>query len=33
MQGIEHGEFARARLEATTAELLEERAAVEELLA
>jgi malate dehydrogenase len=33
VQGIEHGEFARARIAATTAELLEERAAVEELLA
>jgi malate dehydrogenase len=33
VQGIEHGEFARARIEATTAELLEEHAAVEELLA
>ena len=33
VQGIEHGEFARRKLEATTAELLEERAAVEELLA
>ena len=33
VQGIEHAEFARARLAATTAELLEERAAVEELLA
>jgi malate dehydrogenase len=33
VQGIEHGEFARARIEATTAELLEERAAVKELLA
>jgi malate dehydrogenase len=33
VQGIEHGDFARARIEATTAELLEERAAVEELLA
>ena len=33
VQGIEHGEFARARIEATTAELLEERAAVEALLA
>jgi malate dehydrogenase len=33
VQGIEHEEFARARIEATTTELLEERAAVEELLA
>ena len=33
VQGIEHGDFARSKLEATTAELLEERAAVEELLA
>jgi malate dehydrogenase len=33
VQGIEHGEFARGKLAATTAELLEERAAVEELLA
>jgi malate dehydrogenase len=33
VQGIEHGDFARAKVEATTAELLEERAAVEELLA
>jgi malate dehydrogenase len=32
VQGIEHGEFARSRIEATTAELLEERAAVEDLL-
>jgi malate dehydrogenase len=32
VQGIEHGQFARSKLEATTAELLEERAAVEELL-
>jgi malate dehydrogenase len=32
VQGIEHGPFARAKIEATTAELLEERAAVEELL-
>ena len=32
VQGIEHGAFARSKLEATTAELLEERAAVEELL-
>ena len=31
-QGIEHGEFARERIAATTNELLEERAAVEELL-
>jgi malate dehydrogenase len=33
VQGIEHGAFARARIEATTAELLEEREAVAELLA
>jgi malate dehydrogenase len=33
VQGIEHGDFARSRLEATTDELLEERAAVSELLA
>jgi malate dehydrogenase len=33
VQGIEHGAFARSKIEATTAELLEERAAVEELLA
>ncbi len=33
VQGIEHGEFARSKLEATTAELMEERDAVEELLA
>jgi malate dehydrogenase len=33
VQGIEHGAFARAKIEATTAELLEERSAVEELLA
>ncbi|HEX7196404.1 MAG TPA: malate dehydrogenase [Candidatus Limnocylindria bacterium] len=32
-QGIEHDEFARQKIEATTNELLEERAAVEELLA
>jgi malate dehydrogenase len=32
VQGIEHGEFARSRIEATTAELLEERAALEDLL-
>jgi malate dehydrogenase len=32
VQGIEHGEFARGKIAATTAELLEERAAVEELL-
>ena len=30
--GIDHDEFARSKLSATTAELLEERAAVEELL-
>jgi malate dehydrogenase len=33
VQGIEHGDFARERIAATTTELLEERAAVEELLA
>jgi malate dehydrogenase len=33
VQGIDHGDFARAKIEATTAELLEERAAVAELLA
>jgi len=33
VQGVEHGDFARSRIEATTAELLEERSAVEELLA
>ncbi|MGH2416796.1 MAG: malate dehydrogenase [Candidatus Limnocylindria bacterium] len=33
VQGIEHGEFARGRIAATTDELLEERAAVEELVA
>ena len=33
VQGIEHGDFARSRIEATAAELLEERSAVEELLA
>jgi malate dehydrogenase len=33
VQGIEHSTFARSRIEATTAELLEERAAVENLLA
>ncbi len=32
VQGIEHAEFARGRIEATTNELLEERAAVAELL-
>ena len=32
VQGIEHGEFARGKIESTTAELLEERAAVEDLL-
>ncbi len=32
VQGIEHGAFAREKVEATTAELLEERAAVEDLL-
>ena len=33
VQGIEHDDFARERIAATTAELVEERAAVEELLA
>ena len=33
VQGIEHGEFAREKIATTTSELLEERAAVEELLA
>jgi malate dehydrogenase len=33
VQGVEHGDFARERIRATTAELLEERAAVAELLA
>ena len=33
VQGIEHGEFATGKIGETTAELLEERAAVEELLA
>jgi malate dehydrogenase len=33
VQGIEHGDFAREKIDATTSELLEERAAVEELLA
>jgi malate dehydrogenase len=33
VQGIEHDDFARQRIAATTAELLEERAAVQELLA
>jgi malate dehydrogenase len=33
VQGIEHGDFAGSKIEATTQELLEERAAVEELLA
>ena len=32
VQGIEHDEFARGKIAETTAELLEERAAVEELL-
>jgi malate dehydrogenase len=32
VQGAEHGDFARSKIEATTAELLEERAAVAELL-
>jgi len=33
VQGIEHGDFARSKIVATTDELLEERAAVEDLLA
>jgi malate dehydrogenase len=33
VQGIDHDDFARSKIEATTQELLEERAAVEELLA
>ncbi len=33
VQGIEHGEFARSKIEATTNELLEERSAVSDLLA
>jgi malate dehydrogenase len=33
VSGIEHGEFAREKIAATTTELLEEREAVEELLA
>jgi malate dehydrogenase len=33
VQGIEHEDFARSKIEATTNELLEERAAVQELLA
>jgi malate dehydrogenase len=33
VQGIEHDDFVRSKIEATTQELLEERAAVEELLA
>jgi malate dehydrogenase len=32
VQGIEHDEFAQSRIQATTSELLEERAAVEHLL-
>lgn len=32
VQGIQHGEFARGKIDATTSELLEERAAVEDLL-
>jgi malate dehydrogenase len=32
VEGIEHGEFARAKIDATTAELIEERDAVAELL-
>jgi malate dehydrogenase len=32
VQGVEHGDFASARIEVTTTELLEERAAVEDLL-
>lgn len=33
VQGIEHGDYARSKIAATTDELLEERAAVEDLLA
>jgi len=33
VQGVEHDDFATSKIEATTQELLEERAAVEELLA
>lgn len=33
VQGVTHGEFARERIAATTGELLEERAAVQDLLA
>jgi malate dehydrogenase len=33
VQDVEHDEFARSKIEATTNELLEERAAIEELLA
>jgi malate dehydrogenase len=33
VQGIEHGDFAREKIAATTQELLEERAAIEELFA
>jgi len=33
VQGIEHGDFARSKIVATTDELLEERAAIEDLLA
>ena len=33
VQGVEHDDFARSKIEATTNELLEERAAVQELLA
>jgi malate dehydrogenase len=32
VQGIEHGEWAQARVQATLEELLEERAAVKDLL-
>ena len=32
VEGIEHGEFATAKIAATTAELVEERDAVRELL-
>jgi len=32
VQGVEHGEFAQSKIEATMKELLEERAAVEDLL-
>jgi hypothetical protein len=32
VQGIEHGEWAQGRIDATLAELLEEREAVRELM-